>query len=82
VLATSSTTAEEARAIDGPVMRSRRIVDLGALATLWTVCSDRGDCLYLVQDSRRTPLSGRPGLVGCANQSVVSPRGGDGWAAQ
>ncbi len=60
VIATSSTTAEEARAIDGPVMRYQdRSSTSGKLATLLQgVLQLDGDCLYLVQSGieQRFPI--------------------------
>ena len=79
-VATSSTTAEEARAIDGPVMRypdaSSRSGNLSRL--LDGVLQLDGDCLYLVQDAigERFPILWPAGTRwDVENQSVVSPDG-------
>jgi hypothetical protein len=81
VIATSSTTAEDARAIDGPVMRyqdtSSTSTNLSTL--LQGVLQLDGDCLYLVQSAikQRFPILWPAGTSwDGANQSVVSP-GGD-----
>jgi len=80
VIATSSTTAEQARAIDGPVMRYQDASSTsGALATLLDgVLQIEGDCRYLVQDSRaqKFPVVWPAGTRWDApNQSVISPAG-------
>ncbi len=79
-IATSSTTAEDARAIDGPVMRypdasstSGKVPHL-----LQGVLQLDGDCLYLVQAGIETrfPILWPAGTRWDeANQSVVSPVG-------
>jgi hypothetical protein len=79
-IATSSTTAEEARAIDGPVMRYQETSSTsGKLATLLQgVLQLDGDCLYLVQTGieSRFPILWPAGTRwDGANQSVVSPVG-------
>jgi hypothetical protein len=78
VIATSSTTAEDARAIDGPVMRypdasstSGKVPNL-----LQGVLQLDGNCLYLVQAGieSRFPILWPAGTRwDQANQSVVSP---------
>ncbi|HZX55377.1 MAG TPA: hypothetical protein VFE86_11895 [Ilumatobacteraceae bacterium] len=80
VIPTSSTTAEEARAIDGLVMRypetSSTSVDLATL--LDGVLQVEGDCLYLVQPAlqQRFPILWPAGTRWDGqNQSVVSPAG-------
>lgn len=80
VIATSSTTAEQARAIDGPVMRypdasstSGKVPNL-----LQGVLQLDGDCLYLVQAGieSRFPILWPAGTRWDEpNQSVVSPAG-------
>jgi hypothetical protein len=80
VIATSSTTAEEARAIDGPVMRYQDSSSTSAaLATLLDgVLQLEGSCLYLVQESRdqRFPIVWPADTRWDAqNQSVVTPDG-------
>lgn len=80
VIATSSTTAAEARAIDGPVMRYQETSSAsGKLATLLSgVLQLDGDCLYLVQDAigERFPVLWPAGTQWDEpNQSVVSPVG-------
>ena len=79
-IATSSTTAEEARAIDGPVMRyqetSSTSGNVGNL--LQGVLQLDGNCLYLVQKAigQRFPILWPAGTRWDApNQSVVSPVG-------
>ena len=79
-IATSTTTAEEARAIDGPVMRYPETSSTsGKLATLLQgVLQLDGDCLYLVQTGieSRFPILWPAGTRwDGANQSVVSPAG-------
>jgi hypothetical protein len=79
-IATSSTTAEEARAIDGPVMRYQETSSTsGKLATLLEgVLQLDGDCLYLVQSGieARFPILWPAGTRwDGANKSVVSPVG-------
>ena len=78
VVATSSTTAAEARAIDGPVMRYQETSSAsGKLANLLQgVLQLEGDCLYLVQNAigERFPVLWPAGtLWDEPNQSVVSP---------
>ena len=53
VIATSSTTAEEARAIDGPLMRYQETSSAsGELANLLQgLLQLDGDCLYLAEDA-------------------------------
>jgi hypothetical protein len=80
VIATSSTTAEEALAIDGPVMRYPQASSpSGNLETLLDgVLQLEGGCLYLVQDSigQRYPILWPAGTRWDGqNQSVVSPVG-------
>ncbi len=80
VIATSSTTAEEALAIDGPVMRYPHASSpSGNLETLLAgVLQLEGGCLYLVQDSigQRYPILWPAGTQWDGqNQSVVSPVG-------
>jgi hypothetical protein len=80
VIATSSTTAAEARAIDGPVMRYQETSSpSGKLATLLQgVLQLEGDCLYLAQDAigERFPVLWPAGTRWDGpNQSVVSPVG-------
>jgi hypothetical protein len=80
LIATSSTTAEEARAIDGPVMRYPETSSTsGKLANvLQGVLQIDGDCLYLVQNGieQRFPILWPAGTRwDGANQSVVSPVG-------
>ena len=80
VIPTSSTTAEEARAIDGPVMRYQDSSSTsGALATLLDgVLQLDGSCLYLVQESRdqRFPIVWPADTRWDArNQTVVTPDG-------
>ncbi len=80
VIATSSTTAEEARAIDGPVMRYQEGSSASAnLSTLLQgVLQLDGDCLYLVEMGieQRFPVVWPAGTRwDGANQSVVSPIG-------
>ena len=80
VIATSSTTAQEALAIDGPVMRYQETSSAsGQLATLLqgVLQLDEG-CLYLVQDAigERFPVLWPAGTRWDEpNQSVVSPVG-------
>lgn len=79
-IATSSTTAEEARAIDGLVMRYQDTsAASGGLTTLLQgELQVEGDCLYLVQTSigKRTPILWPAGTEWDAqNQSVVSAAG-------
>ena len=78
VIATSSTTAEEARAIDGPVMRYQETSSTsGNLSTLLEgVLQLDGDCLYLVPNpgGERFPILWPAGTRWDGpNQSVVSP---------
>ena len=80
VIATSSTTAEEARAIDGPVMRYPDASSpSGNLDTLLQgVLELEGDCLYLTQGSigQRFPILWPAETTWDEpNQSVVSPSG-------
>ena len=79
-IATSSTTAEEAKAIDGLVMRypdtSSKSVGLATL--LHGVLQLDRDCLYLAVDAigQRFPILWPAGTRwDGANQSVVSPAG-------
>ncbi|MGZ4672016.1 MAG: hypothetical protein ACXV6M_14895 [Ilumatobacteraceae bacterium] len=79
-IATSSTTAAEARAIDGPLMRYPDTSSAsGRLATLLQgVLEVNGDCLYLDQKSigQRFPILWPAGTRwDGSNQSVVSPDG-------
>ena len=80
-IATSSTTAEEARAIDGPVMRYQETSSTsGKVSNLVRgVLELDGDCLYLVQKAieQRFPILWPAGTRWDApNQSVVSPVSG------
>lgn len=80
VVATSSTTVEQLRALDGPVMRYPEPSSAsGGLTTLLQgVLQVEGDCLYLVQDAigQRFPILWPAGTRWDApNQSVVSPDG-------
>src|SRR4051794_2876313 len=80
VIPTSSTTAEEARAIDGPVIRYQDASSAsGGLSTLLSgVLQLEGNCLYLVQASldQRFPILWPAGTRwDAANQSVISPAG-------
>jgi len=80
VIPTSSTTAEEARAIDGPVMRYQDASSAsGGLSTLLSgVLQLEGNCLYLFQASldQRFPILWPSGTTwDAANQSVISPAG-------
>jgi hypothetical protein len=79
-IATSSTTAEEARAIDGPVMRYQETsAPSGKVGNLLQgVLQLDGGCLYLVQPSiaQRFPILWPAGTRWDEpNQSVVSPGG-------
>jgi hypothetical protein len=80
-IATSSTTAEDARAIDGPVMRYQEASSTSGKVSnlLQGVLQLDGDCLYLVQkgiDEQRFPILW-PAETRWAvqNQSVVLPGG-------
>ena len=80
-IATSSTTAEEARAIDGPVMRYQETSSAsGKVSNLLQGALELdGDCLYLVQKGleQRFPILWPAGTRwDVQNQSVVSPSGG------
>jgi hypothetical protein len=80
VVATSSSTAEEARAIDGPLMRYQETsAPSGKVANLLQgVLQLDGGCLYLVQNSisQRFPILWPAGTRWDEpNQSVVSPGG-------
>jgi hypothetical protein len=78
---TSTTTAEEARAIDGPVMRYQETSSAsGDLSTLlFGVLRLDGDCLYLVQngvEEEHFPILWPAGTRWDGpNQSVISPAG-------
>lgn len=79
-IATSSTTADDARAIDSPVMRYQDTsAASGGLTTLLQgELQLDGDCLYLVQTSisKRTPILWPAGTHWDApNKSVVAPSG-------
>jgi hypothetical protein len=79
-IATSSTTAEEARAIDGPVMRYQETSSTsGKLATLLQgELQLDGDCLYLVPNTadERYPILWPAGTRWDGpHQSVLSPVG-------
>lgn len=79
-IATSSTTAEEARAIDGPVMRYQETSSTsGNLATLLQgVLQLDGECLYLVPNAieERYPILWPAGTRWDGpDQSVLSPVG-------
>ena len=79
-IATSSTTAEEARAVDGPVMRYQDASSTsGNLATLLQgVLQLEGDCLYMFQsgtEERFPVLWPAETRWDAPNQSVVSPLG-------
>jgi hypothetical protein len=78
-IATSSTTVEEARAIDGPVMRYQETssTSVGLANLLVGVLQVEGDCLYLVQNPvGRFPILWPAGTRWDGpNQSVVSPVG-------
>ncbi len=79
-IATSSTTAEEARAIDGPLMRYPETSSAsGKLANLLQgVLQFDKDCLYLVDDrvGQRFPILWPAGTKWDGpNQSAVSPAG-------
>src|SRR6187200_3260340 len=80
VIPTSSITAEEARAIDGPLMRYQDSSSTsGGLATLLNgELQLEGNCLYLVVTSldQRFPILWPAGSRwDAANQSVISPAG-------
>jgi len=80
VIATSSTTAAEARAIDGPVMRYQDAsATTGGLSTLLDgVLQIEGNCLYLVQtalDQRFPILWPADTRWDAVNNSVVLPNG-------
>jgi hypothetical protein len=81
VAATSTTTAEDARAMDGPLMHYPDASSpSGNLSTLLTgVLRLDGDCLYLVRDADETehfPILWPAGTRWDGpNQSVVSPGG-------
>ncbi len=80
VVATSSTTAAEARAIDGPVMRYQETSSpSGNLAALLQgLLQLDGDCLYLVQEApgERFPVLWPAGTRwDQSNQSVVLSNG-------
>jgi hypothetical protein len=80
VIPTSSTTAEDARAIDGPVMRYHDASSAsGGLSTLLSgVLQLEGNCLYLFQaslDQRFPILWPADTRWDAANQSVISPAG-------
>ena len=79
-IATSSTTADDLKAIDGPVMRYPTTASTsGGLTTLLQgVLEVEGECLYLVQDaiSQRFPIVWPAGTHWDApTRSVVSPAG-------
>jgi hypothetical protein len=78
-IATSSTTAEEARAIDGPVMRYPDTSSTSKLSTLLRgVLQLEGDCLYLDEKAigQHFPVLWPAGTRWDGpNQSVVSPAG-------
>ena len=79
-IATSSTTAEEALALDGPVMRFLQTTSpSGNVDTLVDgVLQLEGDCLFLTQEAlaQRFPVLWPAGTRWDAtNQSVVSPAG-------
>src|SRR3954447_5336396 len=80
VILTSSTTAEEARAIDGPVRRYQDTSSAsGGLSNFMNgVLQLEGNCLYLVQpslDQRFPILWPAETKWDAANQSVVLPSG-------
>ena len=80
-IATSSTTADEARAIDGPVMRYQETSSTSGKVTnlLQGALQLDGDCLYLVQQGleQRFPILWPASTRWDAqNKSVVLPTGG------
>ena len=80
-IATSSTTAEEARAIDGPVMRYPDASSTsGKLATLLQGGLQlEGDCLYLVQKGteERFPILWPAGTRWARDTGSDTPPAGD-----